>query len=53
MPLGVFRYPERPDRADTRDTTVNLHRRNMSKRHFHGFFGAIVAKTRELYLLMA
>ena len=53
MPLGVFRYPGRPDRADIRDTTVILPRRNTQKRHFHGIFGVIVARTREQHLPMA
>ena len=53
MPLGVFRCPGRPDRADIRDATAILLRRNMQKRHFHGIFGAMVARTREIYLPMA
>ena len=53
MPLGVVRCNERPNRADIRDATAFLHRRNTQKRRFRGIFGAMVARTREIHLPMA
>ena len=53
MPLGVFQYPGRPDRADIHGATVFLHRQNTQNLRFHGFFGAMVARTREIHLPMA